>query len=317
MDSAPETGYATRSTVLFLIFNRPYNARRSFEAIRNVRPNRLFVAADGPRPENASDKIRCAEARQIIERVDWPCDVTTLFRDENLGCADAVSRAISWFFEHVDEGIIIEDDCIPSIAFFRFIDEMLVRYRNDTSVSMITGDNFLGRSRRDDASYYFSRLVHVWGWATWRRAWRCYDHSMTEWPRMKRDKWLLDLFGDKLAAEAWTDWLDATARGQNSSWAWRWTASIWSDGGKSVVPRNNLVENIGFGRDSTHSSGRRSIAKTGHGESLGFPLIHNPIAIVDRVADRSTQRAIMGPKLRLIYFVKRLLGMSSMRRREL
>ena len=165
--------------VLFIIFNRVETTKRVFEAIRNVRPLKLYVAADGPRPGNDADKVNCDEVRKIIDDVDWPCEIKTLFQDQNLNCGRAPSTAITWFFEHEEEGIILEDDCLPSTSFFRFCHELLAYYRHDNRVMHIGGNNFLEGWQKDpDYSYYFSRSGHIWGWATWRRAWQTFDFDM-------------------------------------------------------------------------------------------------------------------------------------------
>src|SRR5262249_20722231 len=162
---------ACKIPVLFLIFNRPNTTARVMEAIRTAGPGRLYVAADGPRDGNADEAKRCAEVRRIATQVDWPCEVQTLFRERNLGCRQAVSSAITWFFEQEQEGIILEDDCLPSPSFFPYCAELLARFRNDERIMCITGCNFQQDMKGYPYSYYFSKYHHVWGWATWRRAW--------------------------------------------------------------------------------------------------------------------------------------------------
>jgi hypothetical protein len=168
--------------VLFLIFNRPNTTEQVFEAIAKAKPRCLFVAADGPRTDKEGEAEKCQAVRDIIKRVDWDCEVKTLFREQNLGCKEAVSSAITWFFEQVEEGIILEDDCLPSDSFFSFCAELLEKYRDDKRIMMISGDNFQDGIQRGDASYYFSSVPWIWGWATWRRAWRLYDREMQTFP---------------------------------------------------------------------------------------------------------------------------------------
>ena len=152
------------SPVLFLVFNRPETTRQVFEAIRTAKPPRLYIAADGPRLEREGERASCEEVRKIALEVDWECDVNTLFRVENLGCKRGPSEGISWFFEHEDEGIILEDDCLPDQSFFSFCEELLERYRNDTRIMAISGNNFQHGRKRTEYSYYFSRYFHGWGW---------------------------------------------------------------------------------------------------------------------------------------------------------
>ena len=153
------------------------------------------MAADGPRDGKIDEKGHCEEVRKIATSVDWPCEVKTLFREENLGCRRGVSGAIDWFFKHESEGIILEDDVVPSVTFFRFCQELLERYRHDERVMSISGNNFQGEHKVTSNSYYFSRYNHLWGWATWKRAWKHYDHEMVHWPK----------FRDSNGLKAWSD----------------------------------------------------------------------------------------------------------------
>src|SRR6187402_3370357 len=150
--------------ILFLVFNRPETTVRVFEKIREIKPQRLFVAADGPREGKEGEKEKCQAVRDLIlKNIDWPCEVKTLLRDQNLGCGKAVSSGITWFFEQVDEGIILEDDTLPAISFYNFCKLLLNKYRNEQKIKMISGINFQDGIRRGDASYYFTRLCHIWG----------------------------------------------------------------------------------------------------------------------------------------------------------
>jgi hypothetical protein len=164
--------------ILFLVFNRPETTARVFEAIRNAKPSRLYIAADGPRDFIYNEYAVCAKTREIASRVDWDCDVETLFRAENLGCKAAVSSAISWFFSHEEEGIILEDDCLPCESFFYFTTILLEKYRHDERIAHIAGSNFQDGKKVGDGSYYFSDLYNIWGWATWKRVWKDYDAEL-------------------------------------------------------------------------------------------------------------------------------------------
>ena len=161
--------------ILFLIFNRPQLTARVFAAIREAQPSQLYVAADGPRSNRPGEADLCEQARRVINGVDWPCEVKTLYRQENLGCRQAVSSAITWFFDNVEAGVVLEDDCLPIESFFRFCSELLIRYRDDTRIGMISGNNHGFRIYDDSLSYSFSKHGAIWGWASWRRAWRLYD----------------------------------------------------------------------------------------------------------------------------------------------
>ena len=263
----------TRSPVLLLLFNRPHQTAQVFAAIRAARPARLYVAADGPRPDHPDEAERCAQARKIATAVDWPCEVHTLFRDDNLGCKRAVSGALDWFFGKEEAGMVLEDDCLPHPDFFRFCDMLLVRYAEDERVSVITGDNFQRGRRRGDASYYFSRYNHVWGWASWRRAWRLYDGELSFWPDWKDSAAWRERTPDAVERRYWEGIFDRVARGEiETAWDYPWTASLWYRGGLTATPNVNLVTNIGFGEDATHTRG----AARGHVVPCGTfgPLTH-------------------------------------------
>ena len=244
---------ARNTPILFLIFNRPDTTAQVFSAIAKAKPRHLFIAADGSRSDREEEIEKCRETRDIIKRIDWECDVKTLFRDENLGCKVAVSSAITWFFEYVEAGIILEDDCLPSDTFFSFCTELLEKYVDDERVMMISGNNFQDGIRRGDASYYFSRIPHIWGWATWRRAWQLYDVKMSSFPEflvegsIKRVSNNVDVQNFHLSS------FIATYEGRIDTWDYQWQYAIFSCGGLSICPQVNLVSNIGFGFDATHT----------------------------------------------------------------
>lgn len=223
-----------------------------FAHIREARPEILFVAADGPRLDHPGDDQLCALARNVIDKVDWPCEVHTFFRDQNLGCKMAVSGAINWFFEHLEEGIILEDDCLPHPSFFTFCDELLAKYRDNEPVMHIGGCNFQDGIKRGIGSYYFSIYSHIWGWASWRRAWKHYDVKITSWRKTIHEDFLYTLFNDKKTVRYWKMILDKVQKGEIDTWDYQWTYSVWSNNGLSILPQNNLISNIGFSEEATH-----------------------------------------------------------------
>ena len=177
--------------VAFIIFNRPDTTARVFAEIAKARPPKLLVVGDGPRANRDGEADRVAEARAIIKNVDWPCEVLTNFSTPNLGCKKRVSSGIDWIFEQVEEAIILEDDCLPDPSFFQFCEEMLARYRHDDRIAMISGDNFLFGQVPVPESYYFSRYCHIWGWASWRRAWKDYDVNIPALAAIRTDgRWM-------------------------------------------------------------------------------------------------------------------------------
>jgi hypothetical protein len=265
-----------QTPILFIIFNRPETERAAFDEIRKIRPRKLFVVADGPREGKIGEKERCEEARKIIDEVDWDCEVHKNFSDVNLGCGKRVSSGITWFFENVEEGIILEDDCLPDRSFFRFCAELLERYRKEESIMMISGDNFLpSYLLKNDASYYFSNIPHIWGWATWRRAWNLYDFNMHGLEDISKDRPRRKIWGNRQYRRYLTDHFAMVKNGQRDTWDYQWTFAIGKNEGLSVAPKQNLISNIGAG-GGTHvgdnikfdSAANRPIIP------IQFPLVH-------------------------------------------
>jgi hypothetical protein len=270
------------TAVLLLVFNRPSTTRQVFEAIRHALPPRLYIAADGPRSSNLGEAERCAEVRRIAMAVDWPCEVKTLFRDENLGCRRSVSGGITWFFEHEERGIILEDDCLPHPDFFWFCEELLERYSDEERVSVITGNNFQEGQKRGDASYYFSKYNHCWGWASWRRSWQYYQGDLPFWPAWSSAPEWQAIHPDPVERRYWTKIFEIVRAGKIDSWAYPWTGSIWHQKGLTITPNVNLVSNIGFGPDSTHTASPDSPQANMDTHSVGT-MVH-PTRIVQDVA---------------------------------
>jgi hypothetical protein len=275
--------------VLFLIFNRPDTTWKVFEVIRMVKPQKLFVAADGPRSEKPNELEKCMEARKIATAVDWDCEIKTLFRDQNLGCKFAVSSAIDWFFDHVEEGIILEDDCLPHPTFFRFCEEMLARYRNDTRIMMVSGDNFQFGKQRTQDSYYFSRYPHIWGWATWRRTWQKYDVGIRQWPIIKNGGGLKDILKNRKVEEYWNDIFDGVYNNTYDTWDYQLLFTCLINNKLNIVPNANLITNIGFGRDASRTTRKNKLSEIPLAE-MRFPLMHPQFIIRDTLADEVTER---------------------------
>lgn len=277
--------------VLFLVFNRPDTTKRVFNEIRKAKPSKLYIAADGPRKAKVGEIDQVSLVREIATNVDWQCEVRTLFREENLGCKMAVSSAITWFFEHEEQGIILEDDCLPSQSFFSFCQELLEKYRHDTRVMAISGDNFQdGRTSRN-YSYYFSRYSHVWGWASWRRAWQLYDRNISTWPEVKENGFLSDISGnDEAFIQFWQNIFDKTYAGMIDTWDFQWLYTCWVQSGLVVLPNVNLVSNIGFGEDATHTFQTNSTAAGLTALDIDFPLKHPLLLIRNSIADKYTEK---------------------------
>jgi len=278
-----------RSPILFLVFNRPDTTAQVFEAIRAARPSKLYVAADGPRPERIAEAAQCAQVRHIATNVDWPCEVHTLFREQNLGCKTGVSGGINWFFAHEEEGIILEDDIMPLPSFFPYCDQLLARYRDDERIAMISGCNLISNHFRPNASYFFSRYTHIWGWATWRRAWQHYDVTMKAWPQWHKQHGLATLKPGNVAAfEAyWKNQFNAVQRCEIDTWDYQWLFTCWKQGALAILPADNQTHNLGFGAEATHTTADApAYVKNSIPVELSFPLVHPPQVARDREADQ-------------------------------
>lgn len=277
--------------VVFLVYKRLAHTKLSFECIKKFKPRKLFIVADGPK-----NKKEGLETKQVIDflrsSIDWKCDIKWNVSQKNLGLAKRVSSGITWAFEHCEKAIVLEDDCIPDLTFFTFCEELLEHFNNNERVGCITGNNFQDGINRGSGSYYFSNFPHCWGWATWKRAWRHYDHDMNDGKRAMN--YINDKYDSK-TLQYW-EWIKAKVEnGHLDSWAYRWTFSLWAKNILTVTPNKNLVENIGHGHDSTHTKTINQSPK----ESLSFPLKHpNKIArnhSADKFAMRNHFKADIDP----------------------
>ncbi len=270
-----------------MVFNRPDHTRCVFERIREARPRRLFVAADGPRMEHPTDRERCQRARAVTEGVDWPCDVCRRYLAENHGCGRGVSGAITWFFEQVQEGIILEDDIVPEPSFFPFCAALLDRYRDDARVMHIGGLNTQFGRWRGVGSYYVSRYSQIWGWATWRRAWQHYDFKLERLSAFLDSSRMDDITPNTDEQAFWMKQFSKHRQGLIDNWDAQWLFSVWDKNGIALLPNRNLISNIGVGAEASHTkkmAPRYVAMKT-------CPLrwvIHPPTLIPHRRADAFT-----------------------------
>ena len=235
-----------------MVFNRPDTTAQVFEAIRQAKPPRLYVAADGPREGREGEAERVAKVRQIATAVDWPCEVKTLFRDKNLGCKFAVSSAITWFFEEEDQGIILEDDCLPSQSFFWFCEAMLNKYKNDESIYVISGHNRLPEDICIKEDYVFCKYSSIWGWASWASVWKNYDVGISTWP-VVRKRLIKNISTHIPTQRFWNNVFDKTYNREIDTWDYQLLFLMLSNSAMGILPRLNLVSNIGFGPDATHT----------------------------------------------------------------
>lgn len=289
--------------ILFLIFNRPSLSNRVFQVIREIKPKKLFIAADGPRPENHKEFQLCSEAREIVNLIDWECELYTKFEDKNRGCRKGVSEAISWFFSNIEEGIILEDDCLPNLSFFYFCQELLKKYRNDYRIMEISGNNFYPAPVSSDGTYYFNRLGGIWGWATWKRAWLHYDPDMMLCPTFVDSGCMGDLFADNKTRNYWTRCLMASYNG-GPSWSYAWLFAIFSNYGLCISPKKNLVSNIGFDRQATQA---KSASNNFDGIQTKecWEIIHPSFVVASQASDSYFTKLLLQESPNYLYIIFR------------
>ena len=275
--------------VALIIFNRPDKTQKVFDEIAKAKPGKLFVIADGPRKDHPGDNEKCIAARKLIDQVNWDCEVFKNYSDTNLGCGRRPATGISWVFENVEQTIILEDDCIPSLTFFRYCEEMLERYKDDERVMTICGmKTIYGEDKPNPFSYSFRLMGHFWGWATWRRAWQHYDFKLKLWGELRNSSWLLDILENPMAVEYYVDKFDRAynCNGNIDYWDYQWLFTCLSQKGLSIVPNKNLINNIGFGEDATHTKSIINHQKFVNlaKEEMVFPLKHPPYVVFDKGA---------------------------------
>jgi hypothetical protein len=287
-----EKEFAISTPVVFLIFNRPDLTEQVFAAIRQARTSRLLLVADGPRPDRPGEADKCAATRALVEKVNWPCDVIKNYSDSNLGCRQRVASGLTWAFEQVEEAIVLEDDCLPHPSFFQYCADLLNRFRNDQRILSITGDNFQQGHWRGPGSYYFSRYQHCWGWATWRSAWRYFDLSFSLWPALRDSGALHNICPDGGEHDFWHGIFEAMHAGKINTWDFAWHFAGVANNKVSIHPNVNLISNIGFRSDATHTLDTSPNAEL-ETSDIG-PLRHPPFMVPDRAADLFAFKAAHG-----------------------
>lgn len=296
--------------VVLIIFRRPQTTARVLDALRQAKPKTLFVVADAPRSDKPGEAEKCAATRALMQTIDWDCQVLENYADSNLGSSHRVPTGLDWVFEQVDRAIILEDDCVPNPSFFPFCEELLERYAEDQRIGTISGNNFQAIQPSCADSYYFSRYHHSWGWATWRRAWQYFDGEMTYWPQVRDQHLLGGILNEPRALNYWEEIFQQVYEGEIDSWDYLWSVSGWLQSFLNILPSVNLVSNIGFGADASHTNQSDHPLANLPARAIAFPLQHPPFIMRDETADRYTQETIFHPSLtrRLNRKVAQLLG---------
>lgn len=298
--------FVCTTPIALIIFNRPDLTQRVFAEIRKVRPEKLLVIADAPRPNREDDIENCALVRTIIETINWDCEVIKNYSPIHLGCGRRPATGIDWIFSLVEEAIILEDDCLPHPTFFPYCQELLKKYSDDRRIMSISGNNFQYGRRRTADSYYFSRYTQTCGWATWKRAWQHYDFDMKIWPEVRDGQWLFDIFGSMQVVahnhqpqfeviggvrivQYWHRMFEAAYQKKIDAWDFQFAFASFLQSGLHILPNLNLISNIGYGPEGTHTKNMESPLANIPVEAMGFPLRHPQFIIRDAWADAFLQ----------------------------
>ena len=292
------TDYKCTSPVLIIIFNRPNFVKKLIDTLRQVRPSKIYVVADGPREGVSEDLDKCYQAKKQIDEIDWECDIQKKYSEINLGCGLNPSEGISWALSRSEKVIILEDDCLPNIDFFKYCDELLDLYLDDERIMMISGNNHTFGKFNFNHSYEFTHHTQTYGWGTWRRAWNRYDLTMKIWPEYRTLTWLQEKTGSKKSAEFWYRIFEMCYQNElESAWDYQWTFCCWINQGLNIIPKENLVTNVGFNSEGTHEIDPDHLIAEVPVNQIDFPLVHPLIFQNNKKLDRVIQSVIYTPPI--------------------
>ncbi len=297
--------------VLLITYKRLETTERVLDRIAQVKPLKLYIASNAPNPSNVSDEAKVLQVRNMIDKKvsEWPCEVHKLYRTEHLNAGESISSAITWFFEHAEEGIILEDDIVPSQSFFEFAKELLRLYRNDTSVWHIGGNSY--NPYEMGSGYYFSAYPHIWGWATWRRAWNNYRFEIDDIDTGKLFANIRELFLTESEKKYWIDFYNEYSNKKiKNTWDYQWTYRMWYNKGLAILPKHNLITNIGFDETATHTIDKASWLADLTAHEIDIPKQKEPIR-QNKKADLFTSRKVFyirSAGRKILSDIKRLLS---------
>ena len=264
--------------VVLFIYRRSETSLRVLHRISQVKPSKLFLIADGPKGEN--EKKECFKTRRLIEdKIDWECKLRKVYAKANLGLAKRIQTGLDTVFNEVEKAIILEDDTLPDLSFFKFCEELLIRYENDKRIAHISGCNFHTDGFEINTSYLFSSIINVWGWATWKRSWINFNISMPTWQKIDKNKFLSKWCVNKTHLKGTLDMFELHCN-NNDPWAWsyQWIFACWEKNALSILPKINLVSNIGIGPSASNTKSETSIDYfPSPPQKLIFPLKHTSV----------------------------------------
>ena len=306
--------------ILIIAWRRPKETKKVLNSLRKIKPSKLFISCDGAREGNAEEYDKVKKTQEVLRnKINWECEVNWQISDINLGCKIGVSNAINWFFNYVNEGIIIEDDIVANKDFFEFCEKLLEKYRKDKRIWCISGSNNQANIKRGEATYYFGRIPLIWGWATWKDRWKNYDININKWPQAKSTKMLDNVFSDRLQKQYWENiWDNFYSNGIPDTWDYAWVFTCIINNGLTIIPNKNLIKNIGFNSDATHTKWNK--ISTQKVESIEKKIVHPEFIICNLEAEEYqfdfffggySKRLKKKPFLRIKNKFKRILNIKS------
>tara|TARA_Y100000589_G_scaffold71273_1_gene63707 strand:- start:8125 stop:9105 length:981 start_codon:yes stop_codon:yes gene_type:complete len=241
--------------ILLIAWRRPKETNEVIKSLQKIKPKKLFIACDGAREGNIEELEKVKKTQEVIKKgINWNCDIKWKINVSNLGCKIGVSSAINWFFDNVSEGIILEDDIVTHPDFFIFCEYLLNKYRADKRVWCISGSNNQDDIQRGNGSYYFGKIPLIWGWATWKDRWIEYDINIKNWPTIRDKRILENIFKDEIERVYWNKIFENFFNyNKPDTWDYPWVLTCIINNGLTVIPNNNLINNIGFNLDATHT----------------------------------------------------------------
>ena len=292
----PLTEYVFDTPVVLIIFNRPEHTRKVLEKIREVRPKTLYVISDGPRADKPLDLELVLACRRLTDAIDWDCEVVRDYAEENLGCRNRIVTGLSRVFNQEDRALILEDDCLPSKSFFLFMKCLLDRYADDIRVGSVGGTLPIGMTNTGRESYFFSKYPQIWGWGTWSRVWKNYDASILNWPELRKTNFLDGQLQTRGAIKKWRWNFDRIYKSEIDTWDYQFVFSVWLQNMLTVIPSKNLISNIGFGPEATHTFDSSSKFSNIASAEMDFPLVH-PEFVSASPADLLAEKVLFGSSL--------------------
>lgn len=304
-----------KTPILLITFNRPEHTRRVLTEILNQEPQSLYVCQDGAREGNENDRIKCQEVKDVINELTSAYAVAhpnfslfTLYSSLNLGCGPGPAAGITWFFENVEQGIIMEDDCLPHSDFFGYCEELLNRFKDNPQVQFINSTLYHNRWKCE-GSYGFSHYMVTGAWAAWRSTWQGFDLDLLDLNAWKFRRQVLRLTKNRAEANWWYFIVKAIQadKSKKSYWDYQMQIHLFKNNALTIHPKVNLISNIGFDAEGTHTT-----FNNGDGERPVFPILPltHPTSIIVYYtidADCFAKRRSRGWLMDTLSFIKRLV----------